>query len=123
MQRFFILILIYFLFFIIIFYSFRRENVNMVTGSASNNTVHMCIAVPMTSKGTVMKDLAESPFWANLFDSFMKTIDWRSNRFVFKFYLGFDKADSLYDTGDAWSEFRELFARRATFRMQEQVLS
>lgn len=41
----------------------------------------------------------DSPFWTNLFDSFMKSIDWRSNRFVFKFYLGFDKADELYDTG------------------------
>lgn len=30
----------------------------------------------------------------------MKSIDWRSNRFVFKFYLGLDKADELYDTGD-----------------------
>ena len=29
----------------------------------------------------------------------MKSIDWRSSRFVFKFYLGFDKADELYDTG------------------------
>jgi hypothetical protein len=56
----------------------------------------------MTSKGTVMEDISHSPFWANLFDSFMKSIDWRSNRIIFKFYLGFDKADELYDTGDAW---------------------
>jgi hypothetical protein len=41
----------------------------------------------------------ESPFWTNLFDSFMKSIDWRSNKMVYKFYLGFDKADELYDTG------------------------
>ena len=30
----------------------------------------------------------------------MKSIDWRSNRIIFKFYLGFDKADELYDTGE-----------------------
>ena len=100
----------------------RKENVQNELGSLSNNTVHICIAVPMTSKGTVMKEISESPFWANLFDSFMKTIDWRSNRMVFKFYLGFDKADDMYDTGDAWSEFRELFTRRATYRMQEQLM-
>lgn len=49
--------------------------------------------------------MKESPFWTNLFDSFMKSIDWRSNRMVFKFYLGFDKADELYDTGTYISTF------------------
>jgi hypothetical protein len=70
-----------------------------------------------------MKSVTESPFWSNLFDSFMKSIDWKSNRFIFKFYLGFDKADPLYDTGDAWSEMRSEFKNRATFRMQENLLS
>jgi hypothetical protein len=27
--------------------------------------------------------------------------------------LGFDKADELYDTGDAWSEMREMFKKRS----------
>ena len=46
----------------------------------------------------------------------MKSIDWRSNEIVFKFFLGFDKADELYDIGDAWSEMRDIFKERATFR-------
>ena len=46
-----------------------------------------------------MKDVTESPFWVNLFDSFMKSIDWKSNHYIFRFYIGFDKADAIYDTG------------------------
>lgn len=76
----------------------------------------------MTSKGTVMKDVTESPFWSNLFDSFMKSIDWKANKYIFRFYLGFDKADDFYDTGDAWSELRDEFKHRATFRMTEQMM-
>jgi hypothetical protein len=77
----------------------------------------------MTSKGTEMKEVVDSPFWTNLFDSFMKSIDWRSNEYVFRFYLGFDRADKFYDTGDAWSELREEFKHRATFRMVEQMMA
>jgi hypothetical protein len=69
-----------------------------------------------------MLDISESPLWSNLFDSFMKTIDWRSNKIVFKFYLGFDTADPLYDVGDAWSDMRDEFRRRASFRMTEQLM-
>ena len=47
----------------------------------------------------------------------MKSIDWRSNEIIFKFFLGFDKADELYDIGDAWSEMRDIFKERATFRL------
>lgn len=83
----------------------------------------ICMAIPMTSKGTDMKEVVDSPFWSNLFDSFMRSIDWRSNKYVFKFYLGFDKADEIYDTGDAWSEMREEFKHRAIFRMTEQMMT
>jgi len=100
----------------------RKAAVNMVTGLDNPNPVKICIGVPMTSKGTMMSSVSDSPLWSNLFDSFMKSIDWRSNRFIFKFYLGFDKADALYDTGDAWSEIREEFKHRATFRMTEQLM-
>jgi hypothetical protein len=41
---------------------------------------------------------------------------------VFKFYIGFDKADPLYDTGDAWSDMRDEFRQRAEFRMTEQLM-
>lgn len=84
--------------------------------------VKICMAIPVTSKGTQMKSIADSPFWNNLFDSFMKSVDWRSNRYVFRFFIGFDRGDSLYDTGDAWSDFREEFKHRAIFRMTEQMM-
>lgn len=82
----------------------------------------ICIAVPVTSKGTDMKLVADSPFWVNLFDSFMRSIDWRSNKIIFKFFIGFDRADNIYDTGDAWSDMREEFKNRAIFRMTEQMM-
>lgn len=87
------------------------------------NAVKICLAVPMTSKGTEMKAVTDSPFWTNLFDSFMRSIDWRSNKYIFRFYLGFDQADKLYDTGDAWSEIREEFKQRAIYRMSEQMMN
>eukprot|EP01036_Dinobryon_divergens_P027179 gene27178-35905_t len=85
--------------------------------------VRICLGIPITSKGTKMDEIRDSPFWNNLFDSFMKSIDWRSNRYVFRFYLGFDKADGLYDTGDAWSDMRTEFESRASYRMKEQLMS
>ena len=84
--------------------------------------IKICLAVPITSKKTDMQTVRDSPFWSNIMDSFMKSIDWRSNKFYFTFYVGFDKADELYDTGDAWSEFRDEFHKRAAFRMSEQLM-
>lgn len=100
----------------------QKAAVNMVIGMDNPRPVKICIAVPMTSKGTDMATVDDSPFWANLFDSFMKSIDWRSNRYTFRFYLGFDKGDALYDTGDSWNEMRGAFQRRASFRMSEQLM-
>lgn len=102
----------------------RKAAVNDAHRTAINggSPVRICLGVPMTSKGTIMKDVMDSPFWTNLFDSFMKSIDWRSNRYIFRFYLGFDKADDMYDTGDAWSDLREEFRHRATYRMLEQLM-
>ena len=88
-----------------------------------DEAIRVCVAVPITSKGTVMKEVVDSPFWTNLFDSFMRSIDWRSNRYIFRFYLGFDQADPMYDTGDAWSDMREEFKHRAIFRMTEQMMT
>lgn len=100
----------------------RKSSVLEITGMENPNPVKICIGVPITSKGTIMSDVVDSPFWTNLFDSFMKSIDWRSNRYIFRFYLGFDKADNLYDTGDAWTNMREEFRHRATYRMMEQMM-
>eukprot|EP01038_Epipyxis_sp_PR26KG_P018121 gene18121-25475_t len=96
-------------------HSDRKLSVKDVLGMENTNLVRICICVPITSKGTEMTTLADSPFWSNLFDSFMNSIDWRSNRYIFRFYLGFDKANELYDTGDAWSEMREEFRNHAVF--------
>lgn len=100
----------------------RNAQVKLVTGMDQASPVRLCMAVPMTSKGTLMKSVADSPLWANLFDSFMKTIDWRSNRIIFGLYLGFDKADLLYDTGDAWTELRDEFRTRAEHSMRKQLV-
>eukprot|EP00605_Chrysophyceae_sp_TOSAG23-4_P002886 GSChrysophyteH1.ASY1.ANO1.3181.1 assembled CDS len=88
----------------------------------STTPIRICIGVPITSKGTDMTSVRDSPLWSNLFDSFMKSIDWRSNRFVFGFYLGFDRGDPFYDTGDSWTELREIFINRARYRLEETLL-
>ena len=103
----------------------KRKKNNDVSESHSKQeegSVKVAIVIPMTSKGTEMREVTDSPLWSNLFDSFMKTIDWRSNKFIFRFYLGLDRADPIYDTGDAWSDMREEFKQRATFRMTEQLM-
>jgi len=76
---------------------------------AAAHRVALC--VPITSKGTDMASVDQSPLWFNLFASFMESVDWASSEHEFTFYLGFDKGDSLYDTGDAWGEMREAFAK------------
>ena len=60
-----------------------------------------------------MDGVEQSPLWFNLFASFVESVDWRKNRHTFHFYLGFDKGDDLYDTGDAWSEMRRAFRAHA----------
>lgn len=100
----------------------RKKKIHETISADSTQTVKICMGVPITSKGTEMAEVVDSPFWSNLFDSFMKSVDWRSNRYIFRFYLGFDKADPLYDTGDAWSDMREEFKHRAIFRMTEQQM-
>jgi hypothetical protein len=71
-----------------------------------------------------MVTIQDSPLWVNLFDSFMDTVDWlNSERFQFAFYLGFDKSDPIYDTGDAWSDMRAEFAARARLALETQLMS
>ncbi|KAJ1460573.1 hypothetical protein M885DRAFT_478118 [Pelagophyceae sp. CCMP2097] len=81
---------------------------------AQARALTIAVVVPMTSRGTEMDSVAQSPLWFNLFASFVESVDWRTNRHRFIFYLGFDKADALYDTGDAWSEMRSSFKSHAT---------
>ena len=67
-----------------------------MSGLDSANPVRICLGIPITSKGTKMDEIRDSPFWNNLFDSFMKSVDWRSNRYVFRFYLGLALNSLLY---------------------------
>ena len=95
-----------------------------------NGTVHdpqdihyrVAIGIPVTSKGTLMNEVSDSPIWTNLFDSFMDSIDWSSNHICFGFHIGFDRADNIYDTGDAWSEMREMFKSRAYMRLKDLLV-
>ena len=100
----------------------KARNDNNNNNSTESEIIKIALAIPMTSKGTDMKDVLESPFWNNIFDSFMRSIDWRSNKYSFRFYIGFDRADPKYDTGDSWGEFREEFKHRSIFRMSEQMM-
>eukprot|EP01041_Mallomonas_annulata_P003182 gene3182-6278_t len=50
----------------------RNAAVKSITGMDSTAVVRICIAIPVTSKGTAMKTVADSPLWPNLFESFIK---------------------------------------------------
>jgi hypothetical protein len=91
-------------------------------GGGALAVTKICMGVPMTSVKTSMLEVADSPLWTNLFSSFMETVDWKSDRFVYAFYLGFDKADPIYDTGDAWHDMRQEFTKRATLFLKTQLL-
>lgn len=69
----------------------------------------IALCVPMTSRGTDMSAVDQSPLWFNLFASFMESIDWSKNQHEFTFYLGLDRGDPFYDTGDAWQDMRSAF--------------
>mmetsp|Transcript_16097 Transcript_16097/g.48012 ORF Transcript_16097/g.48012 Transcript_16097/m.48012 type:complete len:522 (-) Transcript_16097:1645-3210(-) len=78
-----------------------------------SETLKIAVVVPMTSRGTDMDSVEQSPIWFNLFASFVESVDWRKNRHEFQFYLGFDRGDALYDTGDAWHDMRAAFKAHA----------
>mmetsp|Transcript_25943 Transcript_25943/g.40864 ORF Transcript_25943/g.40864 Transcript_25943/m.40864 type:complete len:379 (-) Transcript_25943:482-1618(-) len=76
-------------------------------------TASIAIIIPMTSKGTEMTSVKESPFWFNTFQTFCYSIDWAANRNKFTFFIGFDKGDPIYDLGDSWNDFRKEFKSNA----------
>jgi hypothetical protein len=76
-----------------------------------HGNMRIALCVPMTSRGTDMSTVEQSPLWFNLFASFMESIDWLTNTHEYTFYLGLDRGDPLYDTGDAWPELRRAFAK------------
>lgn len=92
------------------------------TTTAIEKRIKICLGVPMTSVKTNMLVVEDSPLWTNLFSSFMETVNWKSDRFEYTFYLGFDKADPIYDTGDAWYDLRQEFSKRATMSLKTQLL-
>jgi hypothetical protein len=108
----------------------KEEDFDARPVALPNSTTHdpqdihdkVAIGIPVTSKGTLMNEVADSPIWTNLFDSFMDSIDWSSNHILFGFHIGFDRADNIYDTGDAWSEMREMFKSRAYMRLKDLLI-
>lgn len=60
------------------------------TLKAQSTRLKIALCVPMTSRGTEMEGVHQSPFWFNLFASFVESIDWHESRHNFVFYLGFD---------------------------------
>jgi hypothetical protein len=111
-------------------YSMKEEDRESRPVAVPNSTIHdpqdihykVAIGIPVTSKGTLMNEISDSPIWTNLFDSFMDSIDWNSNHIQFGFHIGFDRADNIYDTGDAWSEMREMFKSRAYMRLKDAMV-
>lgn len=95
------------------------------TSAIANKTVtKIVLGIPMTSRKTNMVTIQDSPLWVNLFDSFLDTVDWlNSDAYHFAFYLGFDKSDPIYDTGDAWSDLRAEFATRARRSLELQLMT
>lgn len=90
-----------------------RKATGASAGLAAHKTAsaHIALVVPMTSRGTDMGTVEQSPFWFNLFASFMESIDWNTNKHDFTFYLGLDHGDLVYDTGDAWGDLRKSFLK------------
>ena len=59
------------------------------TSAFEASKLKVAVVVPMTSRGTDMSSVDQSPLWFNLFASFVESVDWRKNKHQFVFYLGF----------------------------------
>mmetsp|Transcript_5548 Transcript_5548/g.7258 ORF Transcript_5548/g.7258 Transcript_5548/m.7258 type:complete len:367 (-) Transcript_5548:231-1331(-) len=91
----------------------QKRNADTVLNDPKLKSASIAITIPMTSKGTEMLTIQDSPFWFNTFQTFCYSIDWKTNEYKYTFYIGFDKGDSIYDVGDAWNIFRETFHTNA----------
>ena len=95
------------------------QSAGFIDDQVTDDSGHtIALVVPMTSRGTDMSSVEESPLWFNLFASFVESIDWKTNRHRYTFYLGFDRGDPMYDTGDAWSDLRRSFKGHAVRALQ-----
>uniref|UniRef100_A0A7S2CTF8 Uncharacterized protein n=1 Tax=Octactis speculum TaxID=3111310 RepID=A0A7S2CTF8_9STRA len=78
----------------------------------------IAVGTAVTSKGTRMSDVTQSPFFTILLPSFLETFSPNtishdgSSRFRYRFYVGCDAGDKLYDSEAARKKFSELFVRR-----------
>ena len=92
----------------------QRDHVRAVTPvEVTKGTV--AIGTAITSKGTFMRDVVDSPFFAILLSSFLTTFEGAKGQptnFRYRFYVGFDKGDRLYDNPGAMARFKEAFARK-----------
>ena len=69
----------------------------------------LAIATPLTSKGTRMRGIGESPFFSVLLPSLIRTWAGPTSSWNYSFYIGVDSADPIYDAPGAAESFRTIF--------------
>ena len=69
----------------------------------------LAIATPLTSKGTRMRGIGESPFFNVLLPSLIRTWAGPSSSWNYSFYIGVDTADPIYDAPGAAASFGGIF--------------
>ena len=73
---------------------------------------HIAIGTAVTSKGTHMNSVEESPFFRILLPSFLATWEGPGSSFRYTFYIGFDAGDNVYDKSSSRAAFTKLFRER-----------
>lgn len=56
-----------------------------------------------------MRSVADSPFFKILLPSFLETWAGPSGGFKYRFYIGYDKGDRVYDSAASANEFKRIF--------------
>ena len=69
----------------------------------------LAIVTPLTSKGTRMRGIGESPFFSVLLPSLMRTWAGPASSWNYSFYIGVDTADPIYDAPGAAASFGGIF--------------
>lgn len=66
----------------------------------------IAIATAITSKGTQMNKVEESPYFRTLLPSILSTWEGGNSGFEYRFYVGFDAGDRIYDSEDSKRRYR-----------------
>ena len=75
---------------------------------------HIAIGTAVTSKGTHMNRISDSPFFNILLPSFLSTWEGPGSAFRYTFYVGCDEGDHIYDSQTNRATFDELFRLRTS---------